>query len=192
MDEARKSEAVPLAVAASYAAEDLDRYFVGLALKRAQHELRLAINAELTALDTNISQLNVLFFIRRNPGVSSADLARLAFLTPQTLGQQVIHLERRGLVKRKPGDGRKIRHSLTKAGDRLLDAGMARVREVDTRVLSDFDDDVVATLLDAFQTIERRATESRAESKRFAPFFVERPDKAERDGRGARPSRSRP
>jgi DNA-binding MarR family transcriptional regulator len=173
MSETRKTEALPLAVAASQAPEALDRYFVGLALKRAQHELRLAINTELASLDTNISQLNVLFFIRHNPGVSSADLARLAFLTPQTLGQQVIQLEKRGLVTRQPGDGRKIRHSLTKAGKKLLDAGMGRVREVDTRVLSDFDDEIVATLVDAFQTIERRAAESRAHSRRVAPFSID-------------------
>jgi DNA-binding MarR family transcriptional regulator len=173
MSESRETEPVPLAVAASQAADELDRYFVGLALKRAQHELRLAINAELAPMDTNISQLNVLFFIRRNPGVSSADLARLSFLTAQTLGQQVIQLQKRGLVMREPGEGRKIRHSLTKAGEKLLDAGMAKVREVDTRVLSDFDDETVAILLDAFQTIERRATESRAHTKRFAPFSVD-------------------
>jgi DNA-binding MarR family transcriptional regulator len=173
LSETRQTEPVPLAVAASQAAEKLDRYFVGLALKRAQHELRLAINAELASMDTNVSQLNVLFFIRQNPGVSSADLARLSFLTAQTLGQQVIQMEKRGLVKREPGEGRKIRHSLTKAGEKLLDAGMAKVREVDTRVLSDFDDDAVATLLDAFQTIARRATESRAHTKRFAPFSVD-------------------
>jgi DNA-binding MarR family transcriptional regulator len=170
MEETRQPEGLPLAVAAAQDTEELDRYFVGLALKRAQHELRLAINAELTAMNTNISQLNVLFFIRRHPGVSSADLARLSFLTPQTLGQQVIQLQKRGLVKREPGDGRKIRHSLTKAGEKLLAAGMQKVREVDTRVLSDFDDETVATLLDAFQTIERRSAESRAHSRRFPDF----------------------
>jgi len=170
MDETRRPEATPLAVAPAQEAEELDRYFVGLALKRAQHELRLAINAELAAIDTNISQLDVLFFLRRHPGVSSADLARLSFLTPQTLGQQVIQLQKRGLVKREPGEGRKIRHSLTKAGAKLLDAGMKKVREVNTRVLSDFDDETVAALLDAFQTIERRASESRARSRRFPEF----------------------
>jgi DNA-binding MarR family transcriptional regulator len=170
MDEIRQPEGAPLALAASQGAEELDRYFVGLALKRAQHELRLAINAELASMNTNISQLNVLFFIRRHPGVSSADLARLSFLTAQTLGQQVIQMQKRGLVKREPGEGRKIRHSLTKAGEKLLAAGMEKVREVDTHVLSDFDDDAVATLLDAFQTIERRAAESRAQSRRRAPF----------------------
>jgi len=59
-------------------------------------------------------------------------------------------MQKRGLVRREPGEGRKIRHSLTKAGEELLDRGSQKVREVDTRVLSDFDDDAVAALLDAF------------------------------------------
>ena len=173
MDDTRHPDTGPLALAAAQETEKLDTYFVGLALKRAQHELRLAINAELAGLGTNISQLNVLFFIKRHPGVSSADLARLSFLTPQTLGQQVIQMQRRGLVVREPGDGRRIRHSLTKTGERLLEAGTGKAREVDARVLSDFTEDVLEGLLDAFQTIERRATESRAHTKRAMPFPVD-------------------
>jgi DNA-binding MarR family transcriptional regulator len=173
MRERRKHGLEPLAVAATSPSTDLDRYSVGLALKRAQHELRLAINAELVTLGTNISQLNVLYEIKRHPGVSSADLARLAFLTPQTLGQQVIQLQNHGLVNRKPGQGRKIRHLLTKAGEKLLIAGMERVREVDTKVLSDFSEHELAGLLDAFKTIERRATEAKAHTKRFAPIVVD-------------------
>ena len=172
MDEMRHPDPGPLAVAAAQEAE-LDRYFVGLGLKRAQHELRLAINAELAGIGTNISQLNVLFFVRRHPRVSSADLARLAFLTPQTLGQQVIQMQKRGFVVREPGPGRKIGHSLTEAGEKLLDAGMEKVREVTERVFDDFTDEGLAGLLDAFQTIERRAAESRAHTKRFSPFSVD-------------------
>jgi len=165
-------EARLAAVEQAGGAEKLDRYFVGLSLKRAQHELRLAINAELAVLGTNISQLNVLREIKLHPGVSSADLARLAFLTPQTLGQQVMQMQARGLVERRPGEGRKIRHYLTKAGEKLVRAGMEKTREVDARVLSDFGDAELAALVDAFQTIERRAAEARAHAKRFAPVVV--------------------
>jgi hypothetical protein len=52
----------------------IDRFYVGLALKRAQHESRLAVNAELASLGTNISQVNVLREIEANPGVSSVQL----------------------------------------------------------------------------------------------------------------------
>lgn len=160
-------------VAEKIEAETHDRYFVGLSLKRAQHELRLAVNAELATLGTNISQINVLREIALNPGISSADLARLAFLTPQTLGQLVIQMQERRLVTRRPGDGRKICHYLTKTGEKLLIAGMEKTREVDTHALRDFSDRELATLTDAFRTIERRAAESRARSKGFAPTVVD-------------------
>lgn len=172
MTESRQLEPA-VAASAVEGTEPLDWYQVGLGLKRAQHELRLAINAELDALGTNISQLNVLYEINRHPGVSSVDLARLAFLTPQTLGQQVIQMQERVLVERRPGAGRKIRHHLTAAGERLLVAGMERVREVDSKVLTDFSDGELAALVDAFRTIERRASEARAHTKRFAPVVLD-------------------
>lgn len=174
MNQASKPEAGPSpTVATGEGTAKLDRYFVGLGLKRAQHELRLAIDAELVSLGTNISQLNVLREINLHPGVSSAQLARLAFLTPQTLGQQVIQMQTRGLVERRPGTGRKIRHFLTVEGERLLAASLEKTREVDTKVLSSFSDSELAVLVDAFSTIERRAAEMRAHTKRFAPVIVE-------------------
>jgi DNA-binding MarR family transcriptional regulator len=152
----------------------LERCFVvGLALKRAQHELRLAINIELATVGTTISQLNVLRELAQHPGISSAQLARLAFLTPQTLGQQVIQMEERGLVERRRGSGRRIQLFLTAAGETLLEQGMERTRAVDTKVLGEFDDGELGHLLEAFRTIEHRAAEARIHARRFAPVVVE-------------------
>jgi DNA-binding MarR family transcriptional regulator len=173
MDETRQDPLGLVTVARKIEAETHDLYFVGLSLKRAQHELRQAVNAELAALGTNISQVSVLREIALNPGISSADLARLAWLTPQTLGQLVIQMQERGLVKRRPGEGRKICHYLTKAGEKLLVAGMEKTREVDTHVLRDFSDEELEVLVDAFRTIERRAGASRARTKGFAPTVVD-------------------
>jgi DNA-binding MarR family transcriptional regulator len=154
--------------------ELLERCFdVGLALKRAQHELRLAINVELAAVGTTISQLNILRELAEHPGISSAQLARLAFLTPQTLGQQVIQMEERGLVERRRSSGRRIQLFLTPAGRELLEKGLQRTREVDAKVLGEFDDDELAHLLEAFQTIEHRSAEARLRARRFAPVVVE-------------------
>jgi DNA-binding MarR family transcriptional regulator len=82
-------------------------------------------------------------------------------------------MQERRLVKRRPGEGRKICHYLTKTGEKLLIAGMERTREVDTHALRDFSDRELAILTDAFKTIERRAGESRARSKGFAPTVVD-------------------
>jgi DNA-binding MarR family transcriptional regulator len=145
----------------------VDRYHVGLALKRAQHELRLAINDELAPLETNIAQVNVLREVLLNPGVSSVELARLAFLTPQSLGQLVAQMQDRGLVERRPGDGRKLRHYLTAAGEQLCRNAMSRVRDLDARVLEGFSDDDLLGLIDVFETLERRATAAREHTKRL-------------------------
>ena len=103
------------------------------------------------------------------PATESSRLAA----TAQTLGQQVIQMQERGLVERRAGDGRKIRHYLSASGEKLLAGAMKKVREIDTQVLSDFSDDELAALLDTFQTIERRAAAVRADAKRFAPVVVE-------------------
>ena len=149
-----------------------DRYLVGLSLKRAQHELRLAINAELASLETNISQVSVMREISLNPGVSSVDLARLVWLTPQTLGQIVIQMQERGLVERRPGKGRRISHYLTSQGESLLVAGMDKAREVDALALRDFSDEELTTLFDGFRAIERRAREARARGRISGPTIA--------------------
>jgi DNA-binding MarR family transcriptional regulator len=153
--------------AAAAAQPAADPFMVGLALKRSQHELRLAINAELAPLKTNISQVNVLREIKANPGVSSAQLARLAFLTPQSLGQLVAQMQERGLVERRPGGGRTLRHYITPAGERLCDEGIAKARAIDAAAFHGFSDEQLESLLETFHIIEERAAIARMRSKRL-------------------------
>jgi DNA-binding MarR family transcriptional regulator len=154
--------------AAPAAGESLDRFFAGLAIKRAQHEFRLALNAELVPLDTTVSQLNVLREVKSNPGVSSVELARLAFLTPQSLGQQVAQMEKCGLVERRPGPGRKLSHYLTEAGEWLYREAMMRSLGVCDQVLRDFSGSDLAALRETMNEIEARATEVRTHQKHLA------------------------
>ena len=137
-----------------------------MALKRAQHEVRLALNAHLAELGTNISQVNVLREVMLNPGVSSTELAALAFLTPQSLGQLVVQLQERGLVRRVPGEARKLRHHITKKGDRLCQAAMEIVRELDATVMEGLSDEELTGLLETFEMFERRAASARARKTR--------------------------
>ena len=153
------SRATPLG-----ARTDVDLLGLGLALRRAQHELRLAIDGELVEQGTNISQVSLLREIRANPGSSSAQLARLASLTPQTLGQQVAQLQRLGLVERRPGS-RRLEHFITLAGDRLYETATDHVRAVQSWVFGDFGGRELASLTGAFGKIARRAAEERARAK---------------------------
>jgi DNA-binding MarR family transcriptional regulator len=143
-----------------------DHFTVGLAQKRAQHELRLAIDAALAPLDVNTSQVWLLNTIERHPGASSVRLAHLVFLTPQSLGQQLQQMQKRGFIERLPGDRRRLQHYLTDEGKRLCDAGMERLRAVDEEVFRDFTDEDLANLAAIYRLVETRATVARANAKR--------------------------
>jgi DNA-binding MarR family transcriptional regulator len=152
-------EAVPRAAA--------DAFAVGLAMKRAQHELRLAIDAALAPLQVNTSQVWLLHTIDHHPGASNVRLAHLVFLTPQSLGQQVTQMQQRGFIERVPGDGRRLRHYLTDEGKRVCEEGTAIIASVDGDVLRDFSPDDLANLAAILRTIETRASVARAAAKRF-------------------------
>jgi DNA-binding MarR family transcriptional regulator len=73
-------------------------------------------------------------------GLSSAQLARIAFVTPQAMNLVIRDLERRGLIRRRPGQngGRVLHASLTRAG-------LSTLRHCD-RALDDIELVMLATL----------------------------------------------
>ena len=61
--------------------------------------------------------------LRAYPGLSGADLARVALLTPQTVGVIIRNLERDGAIRKTPHPvhGRVLQWTLTRRGLTLLD-----------------------------------------------------------------------
>jgi DNA-binding MarR family transcriptional regulator len=82
-----------------------------------------------TALEEHhltLPQMGIMFDVARIPGVSSAGLARVRGLTPQTMSEIITGLERDGLLARRPRHGRTLGLHLTPAGTaRLAKAGSA-------------------------------------------------------------------
>ena len=68
------------------------------------------------------AQYAVMCTIELKPGSSNAELARLTFVTPQTMQGIIANLERDGLLRRKAArdHGRILRTELTARGKRLL------------------------------------------------------------------------
>jgi DNA-binding MarR family transcriptional regulator len=89
---------------------------LGLDLKRAQHLVRLRIDAELKPFDLNAALWAVLHELVRAPGASSSELARAAFQTPQTVGGLIQKLTELGLVERRQARGRVVGNHLTGQG----------------------------------------------------------------------------
>lgn len=103
---------------------------LGLAIKRLQHRHHLALEARLGAAGVTFAQWHALRTIAQHPDSSSHQLAQLTFQTDQSFGALAARLASQGLIERKAGAGRAIRHRLTPAGEELLRAGSAVVDEV--------------------------------------------------------------
>ena len=110
---------------------------VGHVLKRAQAALRASMDEKLAANGLNTAQFAALFALQREPGLSNADLARRAFVTPQTMIRIVEGLESRGLIVRTqhPTHGRVIETSLSLSGKKLVAASSQGVIDVEARML---------------------------------------------------------
>lgn len=111
---------------------------LGYALKRAQHALRMRTDEALRPLALTAPQYAVLSAIELDPGISSAALARAAFVTPQTMQGIVANLERNGLLRRKadPNHGRILRGELTTSGRKVLRQAHARVTEIEEVIIT--------------------------------------------------------
>jgi DNA-binding MarR family transcriptional regulator len=97
---------------------------LGYALKRAQQALRGHLDNELRNIGLTTPQYSVLAGLEISAGLSSAELARRAFVTPQTMQSIIAILERTGLIKRMahPVNGRVRTTELTPAGRSALRA----------------------------------------------------------------------
>ncbi len=111
---------------------------VGYLLKQAQQALRTAMDRALRERGLTTPQYAVLSALDAEPGLSNADLARRAFVTPQTMNSIVVLLERAGLVERQPHEehGRVLTTVLTPAGVALVRSCHEAVERIEERMLA--------------------------------------------------------
>ena len=109
---------------------------IGFALKMAQQALRTHMDAALGRIGLTTPQYAVLNFLEIEPGASNAELARRAFVTPQTMQAILVSLERAGLVSRTPHPehGRVQMTKLTAKGRKALEAASGIVTEAEARL----------------------------------------------------------
>jgi len=96
--------------------------YLGYLLRQAQAASRLSLERALAGLGVTPPQFVVLTMLNAYPGLSGADLARVALLTPQTIGVIIKNLERDGAIKRSPHPvhGRMLQWTLTSRGLTVL------------------------------------------------------------------------
>jgi len=111
---------------------------VGERAEITQHRLRQHLDAELGRLGITAPQNAVLLAVVGNPRISNAELARVAFVTPQTMQAILVNLERAGLIVRSPHPehGRVIMTEPTTAGQEAIADGAKAADAVQRRMLS--------------------------------------------------------
>ena len=113
-----------------------EKGYLGYLLRQAQAAARLTLERALADLGVTPPQFAVLTMLRAYPGLSGADLARVALLTPQTVGVIIRNLERDGAIRKKPHPvhGRVLQWTLTRRGQALLGKCRARGRTLERRL----------------------------------------------------------
>jgi DNA-binding MarR family transcriptional regulator len=110
----------------------------GYLLKRAQSVLHAAMAATLHEHEATVSQYALLTALDEQPGLSNADLARRAFVTPQTMNQLLRELEHKQWVTRRPhpDHGRILQADLTQQGRAALRSCHQAVDAIEEQMLA--------------------------------------------------------
>lgn len=130
---------------------------IGYQLKRAHQTFCQVVDEALRQVGLTTSQYAVLGFLEDTGALSSAELARRCYVTPQTMNQLVAGLEARSLVHRvaHPSHRRILPTSLTEQGRRVVAAAHELVGAVEARMTAELSEDErhqLTRLLDACAT----------------------------------------
>jgi len=119
-------------------------YLVG----RMDRVVRRAMGTVLKVQGLSVNQYATLSVLDRRSGLSNAQLARRALVSPQSMNEVLLALEQRGLVRRRahPDHGRILQARLTAKGRALLARCDAEVHQVEARMVSGLREDEQAVL----------------------------------------------
>lgn len=129
------------------------------ALWQAQHVVELALDSALAPLGLSTSLVGTMTFVARQPGLSAADVARLARVKPQSAAHVVNRLVELGMIARSPHPvhGRVMRLHLTDKGRRALDRAAAAEADTERALTAGLSPVARRKLLDNLETIRTAA-----------------------------------
>jgi DNA-binding MarR family transcriptional regulator len=122
--------------------------YLGYLLRQAQGAARLTLERALAELGVTAPQFLVLTMLKAYPGLSGADLARVALLTPQTVGVIIRNLERDGAIVKTPHPvhGRMLQWMLTPHGLDLLQKCRRHAQALERRLAAGMSEKELATI----------------------------------------------
>src|ERR1700754_120597 len=138
LEERVSSEEAAVRVPAPGEGKRGEQGYLGYLLRQAHAAVRLKMERALADLGVTTPQFAVLTMLNAYPGLSGADVARVALLTPQTVGVIIGNLERDGAIQKTPHPvhGRMLQWTLTRRGAALLGKCRNRVNAVERRLVA--------------------------------------------------------
>jgi DNA-binding MarR family transcriptional regulator len=131
--------------------EPATRARVGYLVYRVERRVRTRLDEATRAHGVTTTEYLALSVLRDREGMSSAELARWAFVTPQAMNLVISALERRRLVRRRPDPQhrRVLRASVTSKGRQVLERCDESMDQIEADMLRDLPLDEVETLRSA-------------------------------------------
>jgi DNA-binding MarR family transcriptional regulator len=107
-------------------------------VKQLERAIRVAMEEITSEFGLTPIQYTALSVLMRNPGMSSAQLARRSFVSPQACYEMVVVLERNGLVTRRPttANRRILSIRVTRSGGTVLKQCDRRMDALEERVFA--------------------------------------------------------
>ncbi|HEX4012199.1 MAG TPA: MarR family transcriptional regulator [Solirubrobacteraceae bacterium] len=127
------------------------------AIGRLDRVVRRELTTRLAPVGLTWPQYTTLSVLDAKPGLSNAQLARRAMISPQAMSEVTTSLERMRLLERRvsPTNNRILRARLTAKGRRLLADCEARVDELERQMLDGISERESQRLLEAIRSCVR-------------------------------------
>jgi DNA-binding MarR family transcriptional regulator len=124
---------------------------IGYLIYRVERRLRVRLDEAVASHGITTTEYVTLSVLRERDGLSCAQLARWAFVTPQAMNLVIGALERRALIRRRPDPhhGRVLRASVTPKGLKILERCDRDMDAIEADMLGDLPPDTVETVREA-------------------------------------------
>ncbi len=109
---------------------------LSLGMKRLLTGYRTLLESALETEEITLAQLRMLNALHEHAAMSAAELARICYITPQSMQAVVTRAERTGWITRSASarNRRVLSAALTPAGRKVLERGLALAADIEQRI----------------------------------------------------------
>ena len=130
---------------------------ISAALRRTANLVTRVYNAFLAPSGLEVTQYSILRKIQSGKAGSASELAELVGVERSTLARNLERLVSAGLVSTLTGEGRRVRHELTPAGEQKIDAALPLWREAQQALVNGLPEGKAPTLHEELALLRKAA-----------------------------------